>query len=229
MRARGGNRESPGTFGCQLVRTSRRPGRRILRASAAAAAGSAAKWNASIEMAASAPAAGSPVLVRSPTVNRARPASPNSPARRAACSTAIGRSRPPPGRHLPLGPATVPGRRARGDIDQRLARPEARGLKHMAQQACRDKRERLNLSRQARFGCHSPDPPDPGEADALEGLVKIGGGRRRRGFGWHRFTSGSEQSGHHKPVIRLRARAPFTIFVSIGRYDDRADAGRRVG
>ena len=84
MRARPGNRESPGTFGCQLVRTSRRPGRRILLASAAAAAGSAAKWNASIEMAASATAAGSPVRVRSPTTNRDRPVIPNRPARRAA-------------------------------------------------------------------------------------------------------------------------------------------------
>lgn len=61
MRILPGSRVSPEVFGYQLVRTSRRPGRSIRRASAAAAAGSAAKWKASMDTAASTLASASPV------------------------------------------------------------------------------------------------------------------------------------------------------------------------
>ena len=188
------SRSSSGTFGFQLVSTSRRPGRRIRRASTAAAAGSPAKWNASIDTAASGLACGSPVWARSPTTNRARPASPNSAAGVRPDRPRQVRNPPLPTRQPPAARATAPGRRVRIPDPRVSVLATGPGPAPVAQQTDRDEGERHDLRRQVRLG-QLPDPPDPrGGHCCRKYLMEVGGRQRGR-------------AGSGREIIVLRHRS----------------------
>ncbi len=187
------NRSSSGTFGCQLVSTSRRPGRRIRRASTAAAAGSAAKWNASIDTAASALACGGPVWARSPTTNRARPASPNSAAGvrpdrpRRVRNPPLPTRQPPAASHSP-GPAR-PHPRSTSVCPGDRPRACACGA------ADRPRRRRTGRSEAAGQARPAPRPAgSPGRPLLPKNLIEVGGGQRGR-------------AGSGRDIIVLRHRS----------------------
>lgn len=65
-------------------------------------------------------------------------------------------------------------------IDECLSRREAQGLRYVAEQAGRDKGERLDLGRQLEVG-QFPHPPEPGRCrHGRKGLVEVGSRRRGR-------------------------------------------------